>query len=250
MFVVTIAVILPSTFGRVESVTVRDVSVAVVTVPTAPLLSTTVLRFATGSKPKPLMVNVVAVMPSPVVLLVTTGTAFATLIAAPLDRLFVVTTAVRLLLAIGLVLSVTVKEVADAAVTVPTAPLLRTTVLLAGVGSKPKPVIVNVAALARRLPLAAVTTGVTVATCTAVPLLMLFVVTTAVRLPAVVGLVDRVTVRDVVVAAVTVPTAPLFSVTVLRLAMGSNPRPEIVKVVAVAARLEVLLVTTGTMVAT
>lgn len=244
------AVMLPSTFGRVVSVKVRVVSVAVVTVPTAPLLRTTVFRFATGSKPKPLMVNVVAVIPSPAVLLVTTGATLATLTAAPLDSPFVVITAVRLLLAIGFVLNVTVKDVAVAAVTVPTAPLFRTTVLLAGVGSNPKPAIVNVAALARTLLLAAVTTGVTVATCTAVPLLTLFVVTTAVRLPAVVGFVDSVTVRDVVVAAVTVPTAPLFSATVLRFATGSNPRPEIVRVVAVAARLEVLLVTTGTIVAT
>ena len=250
VFVVTIAVILPSTFGRVESVTVRVVPVAVVTVPTAPLLSTTVFRFATGSKPKPLIVIVVAVMPSPVVLLVTTGTTLATLIAAPLDRLFVVTTAVRLPLAMGFVLSVTVREVAVAAVTVPTAPLLRTTVLLAGVGENPKPVIVSVAAFARRLPLVAVTTGVTVATCTAVLMLMLFVVTTAVRLPAVVGFVDRVTVREDVVAAVTVPTAPLLKVTEFRLATGSKPRPLIVRVVAVAARFDVLLVTTGTTVAT
>ena len=121
---------------------------------------------------------------------------------------------------------------------------------MAGVGENPKPVIVSVAALARRLPLVAVTTGVTVATCTAVPLLMLFVVTTAVRLPAVVGFVDRVTVREDVVAAVTVPTAPLLKVTEFRFAIGSNPRPLIVRVVAVAARFDVLLVTTGTTVAT
>jgi hypothetical protein len=162
----------------------------------------------------------------------------------------VVTTAVRLLLAIGFVLSVTVREVAVAAVTVPTAPLFRITVFLAGVGSKPKPVIVRVAAFARRLLLVAVTTGVTIATCIAVPLLILLVVTTAVRLPAVVGLVDRVTVREVAVAAVTVPTAPLLKLTVFLLATGSNPNPLIVNVVAFAARLEVLLVTTGITLAT
>lgn len=250
VLVVTIAVILPSTFGRVASVTVSAVVVADETVPTAPLLKTTVLRFATGSKPNPLMVIVVAVMPSPDVLLVTTGTAFATLTAAPLERLFVVTTAVRLLFAIGFVLSVTVREVAVAAVTVPTAPLFRTTVFLDGVGSKPKPVMVIVAAFPRTLLLVAVTTGVTVATCIAAPLLMLFVVTTAVRLPAVVGLVDRVTVREVAVAAVTVPTAPLLKLTVFLLAMGSNPKPLIVNVVVLAARLEVLLVTTGITLAT
>lgn len=248
--VVTIAVILPRILGRVESDTVSVVSVAAVTVPTAPLLRTTVLRLATGSKPNPLIVKVVAVIPRPDVLLVTTGTALATLTAAPLDKLFVVTTAVRLLLAVGFVLIVTVKEVAVAAVTVPTAPLLRTTVLFDGVGSKPNPLIVRVAAFARRLPLAAVTTGVTTATSTAVPLLILFVVTTAVRLPAVVGLVDSVTVREVAVAAVTVPAAPLLKTTVFLLATGSNPRPLMVRVVALAARFDVLLVTTGITLAT
>ena len=248
--VVTIAVILPNTLGRVVRDTVRVVSVAAVTAPTAPLLRTTVLRLATGSNPKPLIVTDVAVTPRPAVLLVTTGTAFATLTAAPLDRLFVVTTAVRLLLAIGFVLSVTVNEVAVAAVTVPTAPLLRTTVLFDGVGSKPNPVIVRVAAFASRLPLAAVTTGVTIATSTAAPLLILFVVTTAVRLPAVVGRVESVTVRDVAVAAVTVPTAPLLKATVFRFATGSNPRPLMVRVVALAARFDALLVTTGITLAT
>lgn len=76
------------------------------------------------------------------------------------------------------------------------------------------------------------------------------VVTTAVKLPAVVGLVDNVTVREVAVAAVTVPTAPLLKTTVFLLAIGSNPRPLIVSVVALAARLEVLLVTTGITLAT
>jgi hypothetical protein len=61
---------------------------------------------------------------------------------------------------------------------------------------------------------------------------MLLVVTTAVRLPAVVGLVDSVTVRDVAVVVVTVPAAPLLKTTVFRLATGSNPRPLMVKVVA------------------
>lgn len=79
---------------------------------------------------------------------------------------------------------------------------------------------------------------------------MLLVVTTAVRLSAVVGLVDSVTVRDVAVAVVTVPAAPLLKTTVFRLATGSNPRPLMVKVVALAARFEVLLVTTGITLAT
>ena len=60
--------------------------------------------------------------------------------------------------------NVTVSEVAVAAVTVPTAPSLKTTVLLPAVGSKPKPLMVSVVALAARLAVLLVTTGVTVAT--------------------------------------------------------------------------------------
>ena len=116
---------------------------------------------------------------------------------------------------VGLVENVTVSEVAVAAVTVPTAPSLKVTVLLAAVGSKPKPLMVSVVALAARLAVLLVTTGVTVATCTAAPLLTRSVVTTAVRLPAVVGLVENVTVSEVAVAAVTVPTAPSLKATVL-----------------------------------
>ena len=125
----------------------------------------------------------------------------------------------------GLVENVTVSEVAVAAVTVPTAPLLKTTVLLAAVVSKPKPLMVSVVALAARLAVLLVTTGVTVATCTAVPLLTPSVVTTAVRLPAVGGLVENVTVSEVAVAAVTVPTAPSLKMTVLLAAVVSKPKP-------------------------
>ena len=39
----------------------------------------------------------------------------------------------------------------------------------------------------------------------------------AVRVPAAVGLVEKVTVNDVAVAAVTMPTAPLLKVTIFRL---------------------------------
>ena len=56
---VTIAVRFPSE-GGVDSVTVNWVEVALVTVP-LPLLSVTVLFAATGSKPVPVMVRVVAV---------------------------------------------------------------------------------------------------------------------------------------------------------------------------------------------
>ena len=116
-------------------------------------------------------------------------------------------------------------EVAVAAVTVPTAPLLKTTVLLPAVVSKPKPSMVSVVALAARLAVLLVTTGVTVATWTAAPLLTLLVVTTAVRLPAAVGAVENVTVSAVAVAAVTVPTAPSLKATVLLPAVVSKPEP-------------------------
>lgn len=52
-------------------------------------------------------------------------------------------------------------------------------------------------------------------------------VTTAVKLPATTGLVENVTVKDVAVAAVTVPT-PLLKITVLRARTVSKPEPAIV----------------------
>ena len=70
--------------------------------------------------------------------------------------------------------------------TVPTAPSLKTTVLLAAVGSKPKPLIRERGRVGGQAGSAGWSRPAsTVATCTAVPLLTLSVVTTAVRLPAV-----------------------------------------------------------------
>ena len=60
--------------------------------------------------------------------------------------------------------NVTVSDVAVAAETAPTAPLLNTTVLFPMVVSKPKPAIVTEVALADRFAALEVTTGVTVAT--------------------------------------------------------------------------------------
>lgn len=71
-------------------------------------------------------------------------------------------------------------------------------------------------------------------------------VTIAVNEPAVVGSVDRVTVRDVAVALVTEPTAPLLNTTVLFAAVVSKPIPLMISVLALAFRLfELLMVTTG-----
>lgn len=117
---------------------------------------------------------------------------------------------------------VTVSDVAVAAVTAPTAPLLKVTVLSPAVVLKPNPLIVIVSAFAAKLDVLLVTTGTTVATCTAELLLTLLLVTIAVKLPAVVGEVESVTVRVVEVAAVTVPTAPLLKTTVLSAAVVSK----------------------------
>jgi hypothetical protein len=79
-------------------------------------------------------------------------------------------------------------------------------------------------------------------------------VTTAVKLPVLVGSVPKVIVNWVAVALSTVPTAPLLllKVTVLLAAVVSNPEPAMVMVLALIARLLVFNVTIGaaTMVAT
>ena len=142
-----------------------------------------------------------------------------------------------------------VSVVAVAAVTVPTAPLLKTTRLLAATVEKPNPVIVIVVAVIARLAVLTVTTGMTFATLTAAPLEKPFVVTTTVRLPAVVGFVENVTVRVVAVAAVTVPTAPLSKVTEFSAATVLKPAPVIVTVDALAANEVVVAVTAGATVA-
>lgn len=248
--IVTTAVKLPALTGLVEKVTVSDVAVEAVTAPTAPSLKTTVLLPGVVSKPKPLMVSVAAFAAKFALLLVTTGVTLATCTAAPLLTLLVVTTAVKLPTPAGFVEKVTVIAVAVAAVTVPTALLLKTTVLLPAVVSKPTPLITSVLASAAKLIVLVVTTGFTVATCTAAPLLTLFVVTIAVKLPAGEGLVEKVTTSEVPVEEVTVPTAPLLSTTVLLPAVVSNPKPLIVTLLAFAARFVVARVTTGVTVAT
>lgn len=91
------------------------------------------------------------------------GRTDATCTAAPLENELTVTVAVNAP-APGLVENVTVRAVAVAAVTVPTAPLLKTTVLLPGVVLKPKPLIVMVAAVNNRLAVDDVTVGPTAAT--------------------------------------------------------------------------------------
>lgn len=77
----------------------------------------------------------------------------------------------------------------------------------------------------------AVTVGMIVATCTAAPLDLLLVVTTAVILPTDAGRVVKRIVNDVAEAAVTRPMAPLVNVTELFVAVESKPKPVIVNAV-------------------
>ncbi len=122
----TTAVILPEAVGGVVRRTVRDVAVAAVTVPEAPLLNVTELFAAVVSNPNPVMVSDAARADTSVVVLVTTGVTEATWTGVPLDTPLDVTTAVSTP-ALGLLLSETVSEFAFAEVTVPTAPLLNVT---------------------------------------------------------------------------------------------------------------------------
>ena len=80
MLVVTTAVKLPAVAGFLLAVkvTVNSVAVAAVTVPSAPLLKTTVLSLAVVLKPNPAMVTVSEVAARPVVTLVTDGLTVAT----------------------------------------------------------------------------------------------------------------------------------------------------------------------------
>lgn len=113
-------------------------------------------------KERPLMVMVVPppVGPAAGEILVTLGTStmLATGTSLPLLIPFVVTTAPRVP-RVGGVLKVTVSWVAVALVTVPVPPLLRATVLLAAIVSKPAPVMVSVVALIARLLVLGVTVG-------------------------------------------------------------------------------------------
>lgn len=93
-------------------------------------------------------------------------------------------------------------------------------------------------------------TGTDEATCTALPLDWLFVVTIAVSVPAVVGLTESVTVNAVDVALVTVPTAPLLNTTVFCDGVESKPTPFITIEPELIARLVELAVTAGLTVAT
>lgn len=149
----------------------------------------------------------------------------------------VVTTAVNRPTLVGCVESVTVNDVAVAAVTAPTAPLLKTTVLLPGVVLKPVPVMVTDVSVTPRLVVTSVTIGAIFATWTAAPLPIPLVVTNAPMVPPAVGAVVMSTVKLVSVAAETVPIAPLSNKTTLFAGVvESKPNPLIVKLVALNPR--------------
>ena len=159
-----------------------------------------------------------------------------------------VTTAVKNPSAEGCVVNVTVNEFTDVTeVTIPKAPLLNATVLLAGAVEKPEPVIIKVLALIARLGgLTEFTVGaITVPTCTGEPLLPPLVVTTAVRVPLLLGGVIKETISWVEVAELTIPTAPRLSATVLFAAMGIKLVPLMVSVVAVVVKIAELGVMVG-----
>ena len=94
----------------------------------------------------------------------TVGITPATCTASPLLTELLVTTAVKLPTDVGLVPKVTVSEVAVADVTVPVAPLLNTTELLASVVLNPNPRMITVFAVITCGAMLDVTTGLTVAT--------------------------------------------------------------------------------------
>lgn len=161
----------------------------------------------------------------------------------------VVTTACKLPSVVGLVVRLMVSEVVVAALTTPIAPLLKLTVFSASVVLNPKPLMVTVDTFAPMLVAFGVTIGAMVATRIGLPLETLLTVTMALRRPADGRLVSR-TVREVVLAAITVPTAPLLSVTVLFAAVASKPAPAIAIVVGFSASTVLLNVTVGVTLAT
>lgn len=141
------------------------------------------------------------------------------------------------------------------AVTTPMALRLNATELLAGVVENPVPAIIKVVALIALLGgLTVFTVGAitTVATWTGLLLSPPLVVTTAVRVPLLLGGVIKETINWVEVAAVTIPTAPRLKITVFLAAIGIKLVPLMVNVVAVVVKFAELGVTVGsaTMVAT
>ena len=147
---VTFAVRLPVLVGGVEKVTVSEFAVALVTVPIAPRLKTTVLFAAVVSKFVPAITIVVAFCARFAVFGVTVGG--ATIVATCVGPVVPVTVTVAFSGpgAVGCDVNVTVNCVALAAVTLPAAPLSNTTESLASVVEKPFPLMTIVGAFCAR----------------------------------------------------------------------------------------------------
>ncbi len=132
-------------------------------------------------------------------------------------------------------MNVTVSDVVVAWVTVPAAPSLKTTFRLARSGVKPLPATVIVGVSNGKAALDEVTEngGTIVAIWTTAELPRESSSTAAFRGPVRSGAVESLTVSELGVAAVTVPTAPVVvKVTKLSAAVGLNPKPLIVSVCA------------------
>ena len=157
------------------------------------------------------------------------------------------TTAVKLPAAVGSVVKVTVSELADADVTLPTAPSLKATESLDVVAEKPMPAMVIVDALLARLVVFGVIEYRWIRDRgdlhMEVPLATPSTVTIAVKMPLAVGFVVKVTVSEVADALVTVPTAPLLKLTLSLAAVGSKAKPLIIREGADRNRMAVLEVT-------
>ena len=160
--VVTLAVNDPNAVGPVVSVTVNCEVVAPVTEPTAPRLKTTELLDGVAEKLLPLTTIVGAFWTKLAAFDVTVGgaTIVATCVAAELPVPATVTVAFTGPVDVGRVVNVTVNCAFVAAVTVPTAPELKTTESFAGVTEKFVPLMTIVGAFCARLEKFAVTVGV------------------------------------------------------------------------------------------
>lgn len=164
----TIAVRLPA-FGLALKETVNVVAVALVTVPTAPLLKVTVFWLAVLLNPVLVIVTVVALAAIVVDVEVTVGavdgaTTCASCTAAPLERPLEVTEPLRAPTAAGLLVTRIVSEVVEAAVTRPVALPTKVTALVLATGLNPNPRMIRLVPLRDMLAVLAVTTGLIVAT--------------------------------------------------------------------------------------
>jgi len=171
----------------------------------------------------------------------------ATCRAVPLVPPCAVTTAFKGPAPVGRAVRETSSFVAVASTTVPSAPLLKETVLLAAIRSNPQPLIFSVVAASGRIVDLAVMTGraTTFATMIGGPLLPPKDRTTAFSGPRPLESFVRATVSSEGDAFTIVPMAEPESLTEFVRLVGSKPVPRITSVCALSARRALLLVTRG-----